>query len=82
MEETVFTSTPFWSAMVAKGVAEVVEIGCEAVLPASELFAAYATLSGDMGPPVGDGNTHSLLPTLHFCIFRTLIASADRGRVR
>ena len=40
------------------------------------------TLSGDMGPPVGDGNTHSLFPTLHFCIFRTFIASADSGKVR
>ena len=40
------------------------------------------TLSGDMGPPVGDGNTHSLFPTLHFCIFRTSIASADSGSVR
>ena len=36
----------------------------------------------DMGPPVGDGNTHSLFPILHFCIFSTSIASADNGRVR
>ena len=35
-----------------------------------------------MGPPVGEGNTHSLLPTLFFCAFRTSIASADNGSVR
>ena len=40
------------------------------------------TLSGDMGPPVGDWNTHSLLPALFFCAFRTSIASADNGSVR
>ena len=34
------------------------------------------------GASVGDGNTHSLFPILHFCIFSTLIASADRGSVR
>ena len=28
---------------------------------------------------MGDGNTHSLLPTLFFCAFRTSIASADNG---
>ena len=40
------------------------------------------TLSGDIGPPLGDGNTHSLLPVFLLCCIRTLIASADRGRVR
>ena len=34
------------------------------------------------GASVGDGNTHSLFPILHFCIFSTLIASADSGNVR
>ena len=41
-----------------------------------------ASLSGDTGPPVGDGNTHSLLPVFLLCCIRTLIASVDRGRVR
>ena len=41
-----------------------------------------STLSGDMGPPVGDGNTHSLLPVFLLCCIRTSIASADSGRVR
>ena len=40
------------------------------------------TLSGDMGPPVGDVNTHSLLPVFLLCCIRTLIASADSGKVR
>jgi len=40
------------------------------------------TLSGDMGPPVGDGNTHSLLPVFLLCCIRTSIASADSGKVR
>ena len=40
------------------------------------------TLSGDMGPPVGDGNTHSLLPVFLLCCIRTSIASTDSGRVR
>ena len=40
------------------------------------------TLSGEMGPPVGDGNTHSLLPVFLLCCNRTFIASADRGKVR
>ena len=40
------------------------------------------TLSGDMGPPVGDGNTHSLLPVFLLCCIRTSIASADSGSVR
>ena len=40
-----------------------------------------STLSGDMGPPVGDGNTHSLLPVFLLCCIRTSIASADSGRV-
>ena len=35
-----------------------------------------------MGPPVGDGNTHSLLPVFLLCCIRTSIASADRGSVR
>ena len=48
----------------------------------STRWSMCRTLSGDIGPPVGDGNTHSLLPTLHFRIFRTLIASADNGSVR
>ena len=40
------------------------------------------TLSGDMGPPVGDWNTHSLPPAFFFCVLSTSIASADSGRVR
>ena len=48
----------------------------------STLCSICRTLSGDIGPPVGDGNTHSLLPTLFFCAFRTSIASADSGSVR
>ena len=31
---------------------------------------------------MGDGNTHSLLPVFLLCCIRTLIASADSGKVR
>lgn len=48
----------------------------------STRWSMCSTLSGDMGPPVGDGNTHSLLPVFLLCCIRTSIASADSGRVR
>ena len=40
------------------------------------------TLSGEMGPPVGEGNTQELLPTFFFCCFRTAIVSSASGSVR
>ena len=40
------------------------------------------TLSGEMGPPVGPGNTQRLLPAFFFCCFRTWIVSSARGSVR
>ena len=36
----------------------------------------------EMGPPLGDGNTHGLLPAFFFCFNRTLTASSANGRVR
>ena len=39
----------------------------------STLWSMCRTLSGDMGPPVGDGNTHSLLPVFLLCCIRMSI---------
>ena len=56
-----------------EGVAQVMETHLRATLPAFRTRCSMCnTLSGDMGPPVGDGNTHSLLPVFAFlCCIRT-----------
>ena len=38
------------------------------------------TLSGDMGPPVGDGNTHSLFPSFAFLYFQNAYRVCRQGQ--
>ena len=65
-----------------EGVTQVMETHLRQPCPLQDAVQHVQHAVRDMGPPLGEGNTHSLFPTLHFCIFRTLIASADNGRVR
>ena len=67
----------------SEGVTEIVESDAwGSAARFSTRLSICRTLSGDMGLPVGDGNTHSLFPILHFCIFSTFDQVADSGSVR
>ena len=48
----------------------------------STRWSMCSTLSGEIGLPVGLGNTHGLSPVFCFCAFRTPIVSSASGRVR
>jgi len=79
---TVFTSTPFWRARVAKVWRRSWNRTLGRPARFSTRWSICRTLSGDMGPPVGDGKTQGLFPAFFFCSFRTATVPSASGRVR
>ena len=65
-----------------EGVAQVMKTHLWQPCPLQDAVQHVQDAVRGMGPPVGDGNTHSLLPVFLLCCIRTSIASADSGRVR
>lgn len=61
--DTVFTSTPFCRARVAKVCRKSWNRTLGNPARFSTRWSICSTLSGEMGPPLGDGNTQGLLPT-------------------
>ena len=81
MPDTVFMSTPFCKAMVAKVWRRSWNLTFGMPALASTRFSMLFTLSGEMGPPLGEGNTYSSL-VFSFCCFRTSIACCEMVTVR
>ena len=82
MPDTVLMSTPILKGQRCEGVPQIMEPDPRQSRLFSTRWSMWRTLSGEMGPPVGEGNTQGLLPVFFFCCFRTWMVSSARGRVR
>ena len=77
--DTTLVSTPFWKASVAK----VCRRSWNLTRGSPARFSTWwSKLSGEMGPPVGEGNTQGLLTVFFLCCFRTWMVSSACGSVR
>ena len=77
--DTTLVSTPFWKASVAK----VCRRSWNLTRGSPARFSTWwSKLSGEMGPPVGEGNTQGLLTVFFLCCFRTWMVSSACGIVR
>ena len=73
---------PILKGQCCEGMPQVMEPDFGQSRPFQHRWSMWRTLSGEMGPPVGEGNTQWLLPTFFFCCFRTAIVSSASGSVR
>ena len=77
--DTTLVSTPFWKASVAK----VCRRSWNLTRGSPARFSTWwSKLSGEMGPPVGEGNTQGLLTVFVLCCVRTWMVSSACGSVR
>ena len=77
--DTTLVSTPFWKASVAK----VCRRSWNLTRGSPARFSTWwSKLSGEMGPPVGEGNTQGLLTVFFLCCFRTWMVSSAKSNVR